>query len=237
MTSFWLIASVGLAAGAATLLGGALVLRFRPLLDLLLGFASGTIIGVSLFDLMPEALDLASASHSRFGVMSAVGAGFALYLLFDGLAVASPQKRGGLQHLAPASLTVHSLLDGLGIGLAFHVSAGAAVILAVGVLSHDCVDGANTVALSLATGSGSRTARVWLALDAAAPLTGILIATQMRVTPSALAIMLGVFGGIFLYIGTSHVLSGGNQRRPPKSIALTIVGMAVIYGVSLLASG
>ena len=233
----WGMLLVGLGAGAATLAGGGLVLRFRSTLDLMLGFSSGTIIGVALFDLLPEALDLAGDSHSHLSITTAVGAGFALYLIVDRISVTTSKESGGHRHLGPASLTLHSLLDGLGIGLAFHVSAVAGIIVALGVVGHDCVDGANTVALSLATGSGGRTARTWLAADAIAPLIGILLARQVEVSTFTLALLLGVFGGFFLYIGASQLLPRSHTRRPHLStIAATMVGMGLIYCVIWLAS-
>lgn len=237
MTSFWTVLIVGVATGAATLVGGALVLRLRSALDLLLGFSSGTIIGVALFDLLPEALDLAGETHSHLSITTAVAAGFALYLFIDRISVITANDSGGHRHFGPASLTLHSLLDGLGIGLAFHVSAAAGIIVALGVLGHDCVDGANTVALSLATGSGSKTARSWLAADALAPLTGILLASMLEVPTFALALLLGAFGGFFLYIGASQLLPRSQARRPQLStIAATAAGMAFIYGVIWLAN-
>ena len=48
---------VGVFTSAATLFGGGLALRFRSALTLFLGFSSGAVIGVALFDLLPEALE------------------------------------------------------------------------------------------------------------------------------------------------------------------------------------
>ena len=42
----------------ATLAGGALALRFRDQLHLILGFSAGAIVGLTFFDLLPEALKI-----------------------------------------------------------------------------------------------------------------------------------------------------------------------------------
>lgn len=237
MTPFWTVVLVGLATGAATLAGGALVLRFRSALDLLLGFSSGTIIGVALFDLLPEGLDLAGDSHSHLSITTAVAVGFVLYMLVDRVSVITSKESGGHRHLGPASLTFHSFLDGIGIGLAFHASAVAGIIVTLGVLAHDCIDGANTVVLSLATGSGNRTARTWLTADALAPFAGILLASQIMVPIFILALLLGLFGGFFLYLGASQLLPRSQTQRPQLStIAATVSGMTFIYLVIRLVS-
>ena len=53
------VMAIATAACLATLAGGALALRFRDHLHLLLGFSAGAVIAVALFDLLPEALNLA----------------------------------------------------------------------------------------------------------------------------------------------------------------------------------
>lgn len=47
------------------------------------------------------------------------------------------------------SLSFHSFLDGVGIGLAFQVSATVGVVVAATVLIHDFSDGINTVNIVL----------------------------------------------------------------------------------------
>src|ERR1700761_2408453 len=58
-----LIFIVGIVTGAVTLAGGGVALRLRGMLSLLLGLSSGAIMGVALFDLIPEALNLAGEAN------------------------------------------------------------------------------------------------------------------------------------------------------------------------------
>jgi len=239
MTHGLLLLGVGLATGAATLVGGAMALRFRAALDLLLGFSSGAIIGVALFDLLPEALDAGGEGHSHLSITTAVAVGFALYLAVNRILPLLPESVGRHRvHLGPASLTTHSLMDGLGIGLAFHVSSATGVIVALAVLMHDFLDGANTVTLSLGGGSDAPTARGWLFADAAAPMAGILIAQLISLPRFGLALLLGAFAGFFLYMGAADLLPRSHDRRPGLStMAATGAGLAFIYLVIRLADG
>ena len=52
----------GFAAMLATLAGGLLALRLRHRIGLVLGVTAGIVVGVALFDLVPEALDLAGTA-------------------------------------------------------------------------------------------------------------------------------------------------------------------------------
>jgi len=129
-----------------------LALRFRRQIPLILGFSAGAVIGVALFDLLPEALTLGAKAAPAAAILGLVGAGFCAYLLLERGLAAAANGRGG--HLGPASLTAHSLLDGLGVGLAFQVAPAVGAVVAAAVLAHDFADGVNTVTLSLAGGGG-----------------------------------------------------------------------------------
>jgi ZIP family zinc transporter len=227
-----LLLAIGLATSAATYLGGALALRVKGYIRWILGFSAGAVIAVALFDLLPEAAQLARGQGLR-QVIAFTGVGFAAYMALD--RVLKRLSREGAGHLGPASLTAHSMLDGLGIGLAFHVSTGAGLVLAFAVLAHDFSDGVNTVSLSL-TRSGAKTARGWLIADALAPLVGIGLAQLIRVPAADLALLLAAFAGAFLYIGASELVPESHQRHPHvwTSIA-TALGMAVIYEAVRLA--
>ena len=233
-----LLLTIGVATALATLFGGALALRFRSTLGLFLGFSSGAVIGVSLFDLLPEALELGRASHSALTLTTAVAIGFGLYLTVDRTSlILTGGDDGHRSHLGPGSLTLHSLMDGLAVGMAFHVNTAAGLVVAFAVLAHDVLDGANTVTLSLAGGSTARAARRWLAADAAAPLVGIAIARVIDVPAGVLSLLLAVFSGFFLYIGASELLPRSHQRRPRLStLGATGLGFGFIYGVVRLAA-
>jgi len=224
------VVAVGLATAGSTMIGGALALRFRSLLRALFGFSSGAIIGVALLDLMPEAITLGIRSGPALGVMTGMAFGFVGYLALDRLTASLfgplARHRG---HLAPASLSIHSLMDGLGVGLAFHISSAAGIVVAVGVLAHDLLDGANTVSFSLAGGVGIPAARRWLAINALAPITGIGIASLLSVPDQILSTLLAIFAGGFLYIGANELLPRMRESGDAlRQVGATSMGLIVV---------
>ena len=47
-------------------------------------------------------------------------------------------------------LSIHSFIDGLGIGLAFHLSTSTGLLVFIAVVSHDFADGMNTAGIAYA---------------------------------------------------------------------------------------
>ena len=143
---------LGIATVISTLLGGLFALKKRDKLHSVLGFSAGAVIGVAFFDLMPEALELATKKYPISTVTSIMAGGFLLFMLLSRLFILHPQNReesasearDQAGNLGAASLSVHSFLDGIGIGLAFQVSPAVGIIVGAAVLAHDFSDGINT---------------------------------------------------------------------------------------------
>ena len=230
--------AIGAAAGLATLAGGALALRLGAFMPKLVGFGCGAVIAVALTDLLPEALELGGRTYSPLVLTTLMGAGFMAYVLIDRAAELLGERSARLaRHLGPASLVLHSVMDGLGIGVAFSVSAAAGVVVAVAVLAHDLLDGANTITLGFARNLGPAPMRRWLALDAAAPLIGIGLSRTIRTTPQVLSPLLAVFAGMFLFIGTAQLLPRTRTSAVGLSGAIaTVLGAAFVLGAVLLSS-
>jgi ZIP family zinc transporter len=247
MTGAALVMAIAGAACLATLTGGALALRFRDKLHLLLGFSAGAVIAVALFDLLPEALELARNSFVPSTVLGFTGLGFFTYAVLDRLVMLHTHTddeddavhcHGNVTRgwLGAGSLSGHSLLDGLAIGMAFKVSLAAGGVVAVAVLAHDCSDGMNTVNLVLKNGGSRRVALGWLITDALAPVLGAAASLLFTLGSAMLALTLAVFAGFFLFIGASDLLPESHHAHPKfLTTAITVLGAAFIYGVIRLA--
>jgi ZIP family zinc transporter len=235
-----LLIAIAAAAFLATLAGGLFALRLKDSLHLVLGFSAGAVIGVAFFELLPEALATGRNFDTPNDLLTWGAAGFLFYLILDRIALhyselgtrGNPGAGTGLLRgtLGATSLSAHSVLDGIAIGLAFQISSAIGAIVTAGVLTHDFSDGINTMSVVLKNGGGRGRALRWLVADAVAPLAGILLTMLFRLPEGMFGRVLAVFFGFFLYIGASDFIPESQHAHPKfYTTAMTIIGAVVIY--------
>jgi ZIP family zinc transporter len=223
----------------STLAGGLVALKLHRALTTLIALTGGVVIGVALFDVLPEAID-AVGNASR--VTGLVGVGFLLFFLAERMLVLHhrdepEQARAHAQvgALGAAGLSLHSFIDGFGIGLAFGVNTTTGLLVFVAVVSHDFADGLNTVSFILSQSDDRRKALTWLAVDAIAPLIGAIVGASISISEYGLGHLLALYAGFFLFMGATDLLPEAHQHPSRLRVALTAAGFAAIYLVSALA--
>jgi zinc transporter ZupT len=232
----------GLVAALATMLGGAVALKLRDRLHLILGFSAGAVIAVSFFDLLPEALELGSKNYDTYTITACVAGGFLAYLFLDRLLVLHSHSHeeddeNARGHMRAGALSLHSFLDGVGMGLAFQVSAPVGLVVAAAVLAHDFSDGINTVNIVARHGGSRKEAMRWLLADALAPVVGVLATLLFSFSEGSLGLLLAVFAGFFLYIGASDLIPESHHVHPTFwTTFMTLVGAVVLFLVISLAN-
>lgn len=228
-----LLIFVSIATFLSTLLGGLFALRLKDKLHLILGFSAGAVMGVTFFDLMPEALELGSKFYSISTIVSIIALGFSLYLVVDRLILLHGHKEEDYLRLGSfgaGTLSFHSFLDGVGIGLAFQLSAPLGVVVAIAVLAHDFSDGINTVNFVLKNKGDKERALRWLFVDALAPALGVATTLFFAVPEENLGLLLALFSGFFLYMGASDLVPESYHAHPVKwTTVATLLGMAVLF--------
>lgn len=237
-----MIILISIAAFFSTLIGGLFALHLKDKLHLILGFSAGAILAVAFFDILPEALELAGQAYSVTTIFTAVAIGFTTYLVFDRLVLLRNHHTedggdGELRGNAGAgSLSFHSFLDGVGIGLAFQVSTTVGVVVAAAVLTHDFSDGINTVSLVLKNNGDRQKAFRWLLVDALAPVVGVLSTLFFVLPAEKLGLLLALFAGFFLYIGASDLIPESYHSHPKHwTTIMTVAGICTLYVVIKLA--
>jgi zinc transporter ZupT len=236
---------IALAAFCATFAGGLFALKLKDKRHLVLGFSAGAVIGVAFFELLPEAIEIGRNYSTARTLLTAAALGFLLYLILDRVLLFYGHAPGREQEiirtpahgsLGAGSLSIHSLLDGIAIGLAFQVSAAIGAIVTIGVLTHDFSDGINTMNVVLKNGGAKNQALRWLAADAVAPGLGILATFFVAVPERFFGIVLAVFFGFFLYIGASDFIPESFHAHPKfLTTLMTVIGAAVIYAAISIA--
>jgi ZIP family zinc transporter len=225
----------------STGLGGTAAIRLRDRLHLLLGFSSGAVLAVALFDILPEVF--AFDHGASYMPITALG-----FLAFFGLerytamhrAREHPHLVGAhepeLGAMSAAGLAFHSFLDGVAIGVGFQTSVAIGLLIAFGIIAHDFSDGLNTVTVVLAHGNSPRRAIFWLMIDMLTPVVGAAT-TLLFDLRGFLPWLLAFFAGSFLYIGASDLLPEAREHDSPLVGVATCMGMLAIYLITRLLRG
>lgn len=234
----WIAIPLAVLASLATAGGGLLALRLARSLPTVIALTGGVVVAVALFDVLPEAM--ANVPNER-RVGTLVGVGFLAFFLAERLLVlhhrddpGQARAHGQVGALGAMGLSVHSFIDGLGIGLAFGLDTKTGVLVFMAVFAHDFADGMNTVSFVLSQSSDRRRALRWLAIDALAPFTGAIVGTQLSISAYTLGHILAVYAGVFLYMGGTDLLPEAHTHPSPLRVALTVAGFAFIYAITAI---
>jgi len=236
----WIAIPLAALTSVSTALGGWVAIRVRRDLHTLIALTGGVVVAVALFDVLPEAIDAVGDARRTTWL---VGAGFLTFFLAERWLVLhhrDDEEQARAHHhigvLGATGLSIHSFVDGLGIGLAFHLSTGTGLLVFVAVVSHDFADGMNTVSFILRQGGGVGSALRWLALDAAAPLAGAIVGSTIAISEHHLGYLLAVYAGFFLFMGATDLLPEAHEHPSRTRVALTVVGFVATAGIAYAAS-
>lgn len=215
-----------------TFLGGIFALKFSDKLHLILGFSAGTIIGITFFDLIPEAAEL---TQSMEKVSMAIVAGFVIYMIIERYfdvhnCKENCEKPSHKGEVGATALIIHSIIDGLVIGLSFQVSDTIGWLVSVAVLAHKFSDGINTTSVLLADKFNKSKIYRWLILASLAPIFGLALSWLISPDANQLGLLVGFFAGLFIYLGASDLIPESHHKHPAAWTTIaTILGIIFIY--------
>ncbi len=224
----------------STLLGGFLILKFRNKMHYFFAFATGSIIAVAFLDILPESIEIASkVGISSRAIMLTIVLSFFFYSLIEKY-LATHDLEHGHDHahimgpIGAGSLIIHSFLDGAAIAVAFQISIAAGLIVALAVILHDMTDGINTVLLMLKNHQKESRAKLFLLMDAIAPVLGLIITSLFSIPEKVLVFILAFFVGEFIYIGASTLLPETRQHPSKKILIAMALGILLIVFLTSL---
>ena len=224
----------------ATFTGGLIALRLAHSLPTLMALTGGIVVAVAFFDVLPESIE---AVDDPQRVTLLVGIGFIGFFIAERMLVL--HHRDDAEHarahaqvgvLGALGLSIHSFIDGLGIGLAFGLDTATGVLVFIAVVSHDFADGLNTVSFVLSQSDDRRRAKRWLTIDAFAPLFGAIVGSAITISAFALGELLALYAGFFIYMGATDLLPEAHGEHASWArVALTVGGFAAIFGITRIA--
>lgn len=233
-------------AAAITLGGGLLAIRLHAYRAAIFAFCAGALISAALVEILPHALRLLEASGEHFesrDLLLASALGYFVFYWIDHLAHGGHVHHGAEHsdtHQAgfwgAIGLAVHSFFDGFAIGQGFQAGDGLGWAIAAGVTLHKLADGVSVAGVMLGTQHTERATRQMVYLVAAAPVAGVVAQSFLSLGAAVLALLLGWFAGVFLYLGASSLLPAAHEASPSRRLpAATFAGAALIFFAHSLA--
>lgn len=212
---------IGLFFGTfGTTLGGIIGILFKmpsnKFLSFILSFASGLMMAIICFDLIPEALEITSIFSVIFGTFTGI-----IMMIFCDLVVQNKfsNKRALQQNsllktgiIVSIGLAIHNFPEGLAIGSGFEASISLGVSLALAICLHDIPEGIS-MAVPMKNG-GMKKSKVIFLVILSGITTGIgafFGAIVGNISEQVIAVCLSFAAGAMLYIVSGELIPESNK--------------------------
>jgi ZIP family zinc transporter/zinc and cadmium transporter len=236
----------GTLAGLATLTG-ILLMRSRQKWAIdrsqyVNSFAAGLILALVFFHLMPEASELSSIAFP------VVFLGFfSFYLLENFIVIHSGSELHFhasdpcLQHtsetngvMAFAGLSLHSLIDGVIIGVGFELGSEIGILAALAVIAHEVPEGVTSFAL-INEALPEKSFVLSLIVAIATPIGAFISLVFIQsLDDNMIGILLALAAGTFVYVSASDLIPQTHGTQNLKTMFSFLLGAVLIVLISLI---
>lgn len=244
--TFWQVAAAYAFAVGGGAVSTTLRLTHKPLCALI-SFAAGTLLGVTMFAILPESL----ATSNWWWVLLAAASGYALFFLISKYVhhvcpacAASHFDADATRHFSEIAsvlivgLAVHSTTDGLalGIGQESQTTPAGQWSLFSALCIHKIPEGLALGSLLIGAGVARGRALVWVAAVEATTLTGAAMGFFFLAGQQIfwLSLFMAHVGGGFIYLAAHAVV--GEMLKHGRGLVLKsfALGISLIAGLNIL---
>jgi len=237
LSPFLNVFAYSLFAGLSTIAGIYLVKRFSSWMSrnsyYIISFAVGVILANAFFDLIPEAQAL-NVNYLSYILLALIS----LYILEHFIMIhACHEEKCDIHTLGTISVLgigLHSLIDGVIIGVGFGVSFGIGLITALAVIFHELPEGSFTYSILKHDNVPERKSMTYSWLVALATPFGAILTYFFiqNVSAQVLGALLALAAGSFLYIGASDLMPETHKKSSVLNIALVVFGVLFVFGLT-----
>ena len=232
--------AAGLAAAAATLLGGWLVARrewSRRVLAYFVALGAGFMLAAVFLEILPEAIEKAGKLSWLLVLLGYLVVHFfehtlAPHLHFGEETHAEEVAQHFAGPFAVLGLSIHALFDGVAIGSGFLVSSYLGGVIFLAVTLHKLPEGFTVASLLLASGQSRRAALGGVATLAGATLAGVAL---MSLVPAQVGPALAFSGGVTLYVAATDLMPESNRDPHARMALVVFAGVALMAALRYLA--
>jgi zinc and cadmium transporter len=210
----------------------------------LVSYAVGTLLGVALLVLLPEALTRLSPRT----VLSSLLAGIMLFFLLEKLVLwrhchtHDCEAHGMAAPMVIIGDAFHNFLDGIIIGTAVRTSIPLGVSTALAVATHEIPQELGDMAILLHAGYSRRKALILNLVSGASAVFGALLAVfALEWVPHVTEYVLSVAAAGFLYIAMADLIPDLHRGRIDsttlRQLALALAGIGTVVGLNAFVGG
>ena len=210
----------------------------------LVSYAVGTLLGVALLVLLPEAL----AHLPPKTVLGSLLGGIMLFFLLEKLVLwrhchtHDCEAHGMAAPMVIVGDAFHNFLDGVVIGTAVRTSIPLGVSTALAVATHEIPQELGDMAILLQAGYSRRKALLLnLASGASAVLGAIVAVFALEWLPQINQYVLSIAAAGFLYVAMADLIPdlhrGRIDSKTFRQLALTVAGIGSVVGLNAFVGG
>ena len=204
-------------------------------LSTILSFASGLMVAIVCFDLIPEAMDISNVTNVIVGIL------FGIFIMILCDYIVQKKINNNLNNrinnnsllktgiIVSIGLAIHNFPEGLAIGSGFGASIVLGYSLAIAICMHDIPEGIS-MAIPLKNGGMSKIKILFYVIlsgvtTGIGSLVGVLIG---GISQSVISICLSFAAGAMLYIVSGELIPESNKLYSGKLNAIAnIVGIII----------
>ncbi|HHV15356.1 MAG TPA: ZIP family metal transporter [Gelria sp.] len=226
------VLGISIAAGACTALGAILLFVKKrwdnSSLAIFLGLASGVMVAVVLFDMLPSALIFGGWFKALVGMVL----GLFILAIFDRQVFNRSEARDSLValgYMIMLGIAMHDLPEGMAIALGSEMKARTGMVIALGIGIHNIPEGMAIAAPLLMAGIKQlRVLGQILLVGLITPLGTVIGLLAVAFLPNLLPLLLGLASGIMIYLVFFQLWPQARAKDPRSRWWGFWLGMAII---------
>ena len=224
-----------------TTLGGIIGIAFKStskkFLSFILALASGLMMSIVCFDLIPEALEISNIPNVLIGILFGI-----IVMIFCNIIVEKKiKKKTSNVHtlnsmlktgiIVSLGLAIHNFPEGLAIGSGMDVSLKLGINLAIAICLHDIPEGISMAVPMKAGGMSKTKIIIYVILSGITTGVGAFFGSIVgKISEAIIAICLSFAAGAMLYIVSGELTPEANNLYRGK---LTAIGniLGILLGI------
>jgi zinc and cadmium transporter len=243
----WTIMFYSAIAGASTIAGIQLIRLNKNIAKKhakhLMPLAAGIILAIAFLHLIPESLEL-----NKNAILYVFGGFLLFYLLESSIIVHAGPELHHIEHtgeekmqtsaqMAFLGLLLHSLIDGIIIGVSFQVDKNIGMLTTFSIIMHELPEGITTYSLMILNETRDRAMKKSCAVALATPVGAMLSLLFIKnMSEPVMGILMAVASGTFIYVAAADLIPETHNHKGWSNIFLLFLGIGLIFTISLFTS-